>query len=64
MSFWINTYKCNKCGHEIGVSGGVVGTNWIGPNPKFVTCYSDKCDNEGLDNFTCLDCPNFEVAQQ
>jgi hypothetical protein len=57
MSFWINKLKCNLCGTEQNVAGGVVGTQSMGPST--VRCLNTSCSNTGYEHFTNLG-PAFE----
>ena len=50
MSFWINKLRCNLCGAEQNVAGGVIGTQHMGPS--VVKCLNTSCINMGYENFT------------
>jgi hypothetical protein len=52
MSFWINTMKCQNCGTEVNVSGGMVGTQSMGP--ATLECAKPGCGNKGFENFVNL----------
>lgn len=52
MSYWISRKQCNNCGSEVNVTGGMVGTMWMGPS--ILKCPNPNCGIEGFDNFTTL----------
>ncbi len=51
MSLWINKWKCNKCGEEINVQGGMIGTTWMGPVGE-LDCPGEKCSAKWSTDFT------------
>jgi len=42
---------CRKCCTEIQVSGGMVGSTWVGPADKDLVCLKPGCGAQGYDNF-------------
>jgi hypothetical protein len=51
MSYWVTQMRCKKCGTEINVPGGVVGTQQMGPTDGELRCLNDRCDGQGYVNF-------------
>lgn len=54
MSFWINRMACRSCSSEINISGGMVGTTWMGPQDNEIVCPNPSCNTRGYDNFVSM----------
>jgi hypothetical protein len=51
MSFWINRHKCKNCGSIINITGGMIGTTWMGPEDRQVVCPNPTCLSTGFNSF-------------
>ena len=65
MSYWISRLQCNTCGSELNVSGGVVGTTFMGPADHDLECPNPRCGAIGYRSFTTVVWNvNFETQPQ
>ncbi len=60
MSFWISRLRCNVCGSECNISGGMIGMQWMGPIDSEIQCPNPNCNAQGFNNFTTI-VPNVDI---